>query len=163
MIEVLKYRLKTYRPRKPFNLRGGFLNGDYILQIMLQKLLWWFYKYGETDIPDFDMKQLCIEDGLSVFPDLVTEITDMMVEVNGYIDTKARQDLPHQQYENDFANLNYNQLTEVGGFIKYYGGVEEIMYTPHSQGVEIKYNFPLGIDVGIPTFGEFKFEVKAEP
>lgn len=101
-----------------------------------------------------EVRQYCTEQGLEFYPEEVAKLPVFADEVNGFIERKARRDLPRQQFENSLRLADLSKWVEIGGVLGYNGKMFEMCYSPpDSRYIQVEKRFPNGriISSATPT------------
>ena len=98
------------------------------------------------------IRQYCLEQGLEFYPEEVIKLPAFANEVNGFIERKAKRDLPRQQFENSLRLADLSKWVEIGGVIGYNGKMFEMSYSPpDSRYIQVEKRFPNGRTISSTT------------
>lgn len=98
------------------------------------------------------VKQYCKSQGLEFYPEEVANLPIFADEVSGFIERKARRDLPRQQFENSLRLADLSNWVEIGGVLGYNGKMFEMSYSPpDSRYVQVEKRFPNGRTISSDT------------
>jgi len=91
------------------------------------------------------VKQYCLYQGLEFYPEEVVKLPAIGDEVNGFIENRARRDLPQEQFEDKLKFYDLSKWVEIGGVLGYNGHLYEMNYAePDTNNVQLQVRLPTG-------------------
>ncbi len=94
------------------------------------------------------VKQYCINQGLKFYPEEIKKLPFLAKEINGFIEDRARRDLPQEQFEDRLSLHDLSKWVEIGGVIGYNSHLYEMNYSePNSENVQLEVRLPTGATI----------------
>ena len=102
-----------------------------------------------------ELKQYCINQGLSHYPELLWSLPKFAHEVNNYIIEHANKELPIAQFEGKTNPYKLEDFVEIGGVLGFNDELFEIAYSGSNTSTVIKRSYgDYGGFTIIPMIGE---------